>query len=108
MIDIFHRDPENSPVTYSMSSLLDSRSAGMFAVDSRSGVVTTQAKLDRERLDVHYFRVVAQDDTFPPRTGTTTLQVNFYNNSSFLSSDLQWEGQPDTRREGFFGPFTDY
>ncbi|KAL4710435.1 hypothetical protein ACJJTC_008837 [Scirpophaga incertulas] len=70
------RDPENSPVTYSMSSLLDSRSAGMFAVDTRSGVVTTQARLDRERLDVHYFRVVAQDDTFPPRSGTTTLQIN--------------------------------
>ncbi|KAG7299928.1 hypothetical protein JYU34_016953 [Plutella xylostella] len=70
------RDPENSPVSYSMSSLLDSRSAGMFAVDSRTGVVTTQARLDRERLDVHYFRVVAQDDTFPPRTGTTTLQIN--------------------------------
>ncbi|XP_022815994.1 protocadherin-like wing polarity protein stan isoform X3 [Spodoptera litura] len=70
------RDPENSPVTYSMSSLLDSRSAGMFAVDSRTGVVTTQARLDRERLDVHYFRVVAQDDTFPPRSGTTTLQIN--------------------------------
>ncbi|RVE52505.1 hypothetical protein evm_002899 [Chilo suppressalis] len=70
------RDPENSPVTYSMSSLLDSRSAGMFAVDSRTGVVTTQARLDRERLDVHYFRMVAQDDTFPPRSGTTTLQIN--------------------------------
>ncbi|XP_063379045.1 protocadherin-like wing polarity protein stan [Cydia fagiglandana] len=70
------RDPENSPVTYSMSSLLDSRSAGMFTVDARSGVITTQAKLDRERLDVHYFRVVAQDDTFPPRSGTTTLQIN--------------------------------
>ncbi|XP_045488378.1 protocadherin-like wing polarity protein stan isoform X3 [Pieris rapae] len=70
------RDPENSPVTYSMSSLLDSRSAGMFAVDTRTGVVTTQARLDRERLDVHYFRVVAQDDTFPPRSGTTTLQIN--------------------------------
>lgn len=72
---IFNSDPENSPVTYSMSSLLDSRSAGMFAVDTRTGVVTTQARLDRERLDVHYFRVVAQDDTFPPRSGTTTLQV---------------------------------
>ncbi|CAH2107056.1 unnamed protein product [Euphydryas editha] len=70
------RDPENSPVTYSMSSLLDSRSAGMFAVDTRTGVITTQARLDRERLDVHYFRVVAQDDTFPPRSGTTTLQIN--------------------------------
>lgn len=64
-------------MTYSMSSLLDSRSSGMFAVDSRSGVITTQARLDRERLDVHYFKVIAQDDTFPPRSGTTTLQVSF-------------------------------
>jgi len=27
-------------------------------------------------MDVHYFRVVATDDSFPPRSGTTTLQVN--------------------------------
>lgn len=70
------RDPEDSPVVYSMVSLLDSRSQGMFKVDSRTGQVTTSTKLDRELMDVHYFRVVATDDSFPPRSGTTTLQIN--------------------------------
>lgn len=70
------RDPEDSPVVYSMVSLLDSRSQSMFKVDSRTGVVTTSASLDRELMDQHYFRVVATDDSFPPRSGTTTLQVN--------------------------------
>ncbi|XP_065082456.1 protocadherin-like wing polarity protein stan isoform X2 [Ochlerotatus camptorhynchus] len=70
------RDPEDSPVVYSMISLLDSRSQSMFKVDSRTGIVTTAASLDRELMDVHYFRVVATDDSFPPRSGTTTLQVN--------------------------------
>lgn len=70
------RDPEDSPVVYSMVSLLDSRSQSMFKVDSRSGVVSTSTSLDRELMDVHYFRVIATDDSFPPRSGTTTLQVN--------------------------------
>lgn len=70
------RDPEDSPVVYSMVSLLDSRSQSLFKVDSRTGVVSTSASLDRELMDVHYFRVVATDDSFPPRSGTTTLQVN--------------------------------
>lgn len=70
------RDPEDSPVVYSMISLLDSRSQSMFKVDSRTGVITTMTSLDREQMDVHYFRVVATDDSFPPRSGTTTLQVN--------------------------------
>lgn len=60
----------------SMVSLIDSRSQSMFKVDSRTGVVTTSTSLDREQMDVHYFRVVATDDSFPPRSGTTTLQVN--------------------------------
>ncbi|XP_044754021.1 protocadherin-like wing polarity protein stan isoform X2 [Coccinella septempunctata] len=70
------RDPENSPITYSMTSLLDSRTQSMFDIDSKTGVVTTKVKLDRELVDVHYFRVTATDDTFPPRSGTTMLQIN--------------------------------
>jgi cadherin EGF LAG seven-pass G-type receptor 1 len=71
-------DPEGAAVTYSMVSLLDSRSQGLFSIDPSSGSVTTKAKLDRENVDVHYFRVTAIDDSFPPRTGTTTLQVNHF------------------------------
>ncbi|KAJ6621562.1 Protocadherin-like wing polarity protein stan, partial [Pseudolycoriella hygida] len=70
------RDPEDSPVVYSMVSLLDARSQSMFKVDSRTGLVSTSISLDRELMDVHYFRVIATDDSFPPRSGTTTLQVN--------------------------------
>ncbi|XP_076265474.1 protocadherin-like wing polarity protein stan isoform X1 [Rhynchophorus ferrugineus] len=70
------RDPENSPITYSMTSLLDSRTQAMFDIDAKSGVVTTKVQLDRELVDVHYFRVTALDDSFPPRSGTTMLQIN--------------------------------
>ncbi|RZF39681.1 hypothetical protein LSTR_LSTR015378 [Laodelphax striatellus] len=61
---------------YSMVSLLDSRSQTMFGIDSKTGGVTTITSLDRELLDVHYFRVTAMDSSFPPKSATTTLQVN--------------------------------
>ena len=48
----------------------------MFDIDETTGMVTTSVKLDRELFDLHYFRVVAADDSFPPRSGTTTLQIN--------------------------------
>lgn len=70
------RDPEDSPVTYSMTSLLDARTQSMFDIDSKTGTVTTRVKLDRELVDVHYFKVTATDDSFTPRSGTTMLQIN--------------------------------
>lgn len=70
------RDPENSPVKYSMTSLLDSRTQKMFDIDPKMGTITTKVKLDRELIDVHYLRIKAEDDSFPPRSGTTTLQIN--------------------------------
>lgn len=48
----------------------------MFGIDESTGVVSTLTKLDRELMDVHYFRVAAIEDSFPPRSGTTTLQIN--------------------------------
>lgn len=70
------RDPEDSPVVYSMLSPSDARSQTMFKIDSRTGVISTSATLDREVINMHYFRVIATDDSFPPRSGTTILQVN--------------------------------
>ncbi|XP_012235255.2 protocadherin-like wing polarity protein stan [Linepithema humile] len=70
------RDPEHGALRYSMSSLIDARSQALFALDPVTGNVTTRARLDRENLDVHYFRVIVVDDSFPPRSGSTTLQVN--------------------------------
>ncbi|KAJ8866707.1 hypothetical protein PR048_032568 [Dryococelus australis] len=60
------RDPEHSPVSYSMVSLIDSRSQGMFAIDPGSGMVTTLTSLDRELMNLHYFQVMAMDDSFRP------------------------------------------
>lgn len=76
VITVRARDPEDSPIVYSMVSLVDSRSQSMLKIDSRSGLISTSASLDRELMDVHYFHIVATDDSFPPRSGTTTLQVN--------------------------------
>lgn len=70
------RDPEGGTVKYSMSSLLDARSQTLFHLEPGNGRVTTRARLDREALAMHYFKVLAVDDSFPPRTATTTLQVN--------------------------------
>lgn len=70
------RDPENNPIMYSMTSLLDSRTQAMFDIDQKTGVVSTKVQLDRELVDVHYFRVTVMDDSFPPRSGTTMLQIN--------------------------------
>ncbi|XP_076066701.1 protocadherin-like wing polarity protein stan isoform X3 [Oratosquilla oratoria] len=70
-------DPEGAPLTYTMEVDRDMRSKGMFALDPTSGVVTTTQVLDRELMDVHYFRVKAVDLTAsPPRSATTTLQIN--------------------------------
>ncbi|XP_015521680.1 protocadherin-like wing polarity protein stan isoform X1 [Neodiprion lecontei] len=70
------RDPEGGAVRYSMNSLIDSRTQALFLLDAATGRVTTRARLDRESGNVHYLKIFAVDDSFPPRTGTTTLQVN--------------------------------
>ncbi|XP_060527638.1 protocadherin-like wing polarity protein stan isoform X2 [Cylas formicarius] len=70
------RDPENNPISYSMTSLLDSRTQGMFDIDPQTGIVSTRVQLDRELVDVHYFRITATHNIFPPRSGTTMLQIN--------------------------------
>lgn len=69
-------DPENQSLTYSMTSLMDARSQQFFTLDTKSGVVSTSTRLDREKMNVHYFRIVATDSGVPPRTGTGTLQVS--------------------------------
>jgi cadherin EGF LAG seven-pass G-type receptor 1 len=76
VITVQARDPEDSPVVYSMLSPSDARSQTMFKIDSKLGTVTTSATLDRELISMHYFRVIATDDSFPPKTGTTILQIN--------------------------------
>lgn len=93
------RDPEGGTVRYSMSSLLDARSQALLVLDPVTGRVTTRARLDRESVDVHYFRVLAVDDSFPPRTGTTTLQVNVLDTNDHAPS-FEWPEEEASIREG--------
>ena len=67
--------PEGSQLSYSMVALVDSRSQAMFSIDSDTATITTNDKLDREFLDVHYLRIVATSEANPELTATTTVQV---------------------------------
>ncbi|XP_062834481.1 cadherin EGF LAG seven-pass G-type receptor 2 isoform X1 [Anolis carolinensis] len=60
---------------YSMDALFDSRSNSFFAIDPRSGAVTTAEELDRETKSSHVFRVTATDHGVPRRTAMATLSV---------------------------------
>ncbi|XP_033222286.1 protocadherin-like wing polarity protein stan isoform X3 [Belonocnema kinseyi] len=93
------RDPEGGMVRYSMTSLLDGRSQALFLLDPVTGRVTTRARLDRESLEVHYFRVSAVDDSFPPRTGTTMLQVNVLDTNDH-EPNFEWPEYDAAVREG--------
>ena len=68
-------NPEGGPLTYTMVALVDSRSQAMFEIDPNTATITTNNKLDREFMDVHYLRIVASTQDQPQRTATTTLQV---------------------------------
>lgn len=48
----------------------------MFEIGVKSGVVTTSVRLDREFMDMHYFRVIAVDEGVPSQTATSTLQIS--------------------------------
>lgn len=93
------RDPEGGSVKYSMSSLLDARSQTLFALEPVTGRVTTKARLDRESVAMHYFKVTAVDDSFPPRTATTTLQVNVLDVNDHEPS-FEWPEYEASAREG--------
>ncbi|XP_034944720.1 protocadherin-like wing polarity protein stan isoform X2 [Chelonus insularis] len=91
------RDPEGGTVHYSMMSLVDTRSGALFLLDPVTGKVTTKTKLDRESGDIHYYRILAVDDSFPPRTGTTTLQVNVLDVNDHAPSFERPEGEAEIR-----------
>lgn len=46
-----------------------------FVINSTSGVVTTTAELDRERIAEYQLRVVASDAGTPTKSSTSTLTV---------------------------------
>lgn len=69
-------NPQGGDLTYSMVALVDSRSQDMFAIDTNTATITTNDKLDREFMDVHYLRIVATTNDSPQLSATTTVQVS--------------------------------
>ncbi|KAM6977742.1 cadherin EGF LAG seven-pass G-type receptor 3 [Aplochiton taeniatus] len=69
-------DPGDSGrVIYSMAPLMNSRSSDYFHIDPNSGLITTSQVLDREHMDLHYFRVTALDHGSPRLSGTTMVAI---------------------------------
>lgn len=66
----------STDLMYQLTAVIDARSQSMFAIDPLSGVITTTVRLDREFMDVHYIRITVMDSGIPPKTGSTTLQIN--------------------------------
>ncbi|CAL8242134.1 unnamed protein product [Merluccius merluccius] len=65
-------DGDAGRLEYVMEALFDSRSNDLFAIDARSGGVTTLRALDREVKDTHVFKVTATDHGGPPRRSATS------------------------------------
>ncbi|XP_058856059.1 cadherin EGF LAG seven-pass G-type receptor 3-like isoform X1 [Acipenser ruthenus] len=66
-------DPgEAGRLSYSMAPLMNSRSIDYFSIHPSHGLITTTKVLDREHMDLHYFRVTAVDHG-QPRLSTTTM-----------------------------------
>ncbi|XP_067097012.1 LOW QUALITY PROTEIN: cadherin EGF LAG seven-pass G-type receptor 3 [Osmerus mordax] len=62
-------------VSYSMAPLMNSRSTDYFHIDPDTGLITTSQVLDREHMDLHYFRVTATDHGSPRLSGTTMVAI---------------------------------
>ncbi|RVE70247.1 hypothetical protein OJAV_G00063040 [Oryzias javanicus] len=62
-------------MTYSMAPLMNSRSSDYFDIHPTTGLITTTQKLDREHMDMHYFRVTATDHGSPRLSGTTMVAI---------------------------------
>lgn len=78
VISISAEDPdagEAGRLSYSMAPLMNSRSMDYFHIDSITGLITTTHILDREHMDLHYFRVTATDHGSPRLSGTTMVAI---------------------------------
>uniref|UniRef100_A0A673ANW1 Cadherin, EGF LAG seven-pass G-type receptor 3 n=1 Tax=Sphaeramia orbicularis TaxID=375764 RepID=A0A673ANW1_9TELE len=58
-------------LSFSMAPLMNSRSSDYFHIHPDTGLITTTQILDREHMDLHYFRVTATDSGSPRLSGTT-------------------------------------
>uniref|UniRef100_A0A8C5RRE1 Cadherin domain-containing protein n=1 Tax=Laticauda laticaudata TaxID=8630 RepID=A0A8C5RRE1_LATLA len=66
---------EAGRLVYSMDALMNSRSLELFGIDSQNGLISTTEVLDRENMDLHYFRVTAVDHGIPRLSATTMVAI---------------------------------
>uniref|UniRef100_A0A667XKB3 Cadherin EGF LAG seven-pass G-type receptor 3 n=1 Tax=Myripristis murdjan TaxID=586833 RepID=A0A667XKB3_9TELE len=66
---------EAGRVSYTMAPLMNSRSSDYFFIHPETGLITTTQILDREHMDLHYFRVTATDYGSPRLSGTTMVAI---------------------------------
>lgn len=72
------QDPDSGEagrLVYSLAALMNSRSLELFSIDPQSGLIRTEAALDRESMERHYLRVTAQDHGSPRLSATTMVAV---------------------------------
>ncbi|TRY66866.1 hypothetical protein DNTS_033032, partial [Danionella cerebrum] len=66
---------EAGRLSYIMAPLMNSRSMDYFQIDPITGLLTTTHILDREHMDLHYFRVTATDHGSPRLSATTMVTI---------------------------------
>uniref|UniRef100_A0A5F8H6N2 Cadherin EGF LAG seven-pass G-type receptor 3 n=1 Tax=Monodelphis domestica TaxID=13616 RepID=A0A5F8H6N2_MONDO len=79
VLSVAAQDPdagEAGRLIYSMAALMNSRSMELFRIDSTNGLISTVEPLDRESMDLHYFRVTALDHGSPRLSATTMVAVS--------------------------------
>ncbi|XP_014647237.1 PREDICTED: cadherin EGF LAG seven-pass G-type receptor 3 isoform X4 [Ceratotherium simum simum] len=78
VLRVVAQDPdagEAGRLAYSLAALMNSRSLELFSIDPQSGLIRTEAALDRESMERHYLRVTAQDHGSPRLSATTMVAV---------------------------------
>uniref|UniRef100_A0A673AS72 Cadherin, EGF LAG seven-pass G-type receptor 3 n=1 Tax=Sphaeramia orbicularis TaxID=375764 RepID=A0A673AS72_9TELE len=68
---VSNRSNNAGRLSFSMAPLMNSRSSDYFHIHPDTGLITTTQILDREHMDLHYFRVTATDSGSPRLSGTT-------------------------------------
>ncbi|XP_063282292.1 cadherin EGF LAG seven-pass G-type receptor 3 isoform X2 [Pelobates fuscus] len=78
VITMTAQDPdtgESGRLFYTMDALMNSKSLELFSIDSVTGLISTIEILDRESMDLHYFRITAIDNGSPRLSATTMVAI---------------------------------
>nr|XP_033782493.1 cadherin EGF LAG seven-pass G-type receptor 3 [Geotrypetes seraphini] len=78
VITLTAQDPDSGEagrLFYAMDALMNSRSLELFNIDSVTGLISTIEILDREIMDLHYFRITAVDHGTPRLSATTMISI---------------------------------